>query len=105
MEIERRKKQRMSEPVSIIVRGSADCGQTYQFNATTRDIGPGGLCALAPRIMEVGEKVTLFVRFSLAGSHPPQAPAIAARAVVVRVEETCGESSAFAASFLRYRFV
>ena len=105
MKIERRKKQRINEPVSIIVRGSTDCGQAYQIKATARNIGAGGLCAFVPRIMEVGDKVTLFIRFSLAGSSPPQAPAIAARAVVVRVEEKCGEASAFAASFLRYRFI
>ena len=104
MKIERRKKQRINEPVSLIVRGSVD-GESYQIKATARDIGAGGLYAFAPRIMEIGEKVTLFVRFSLAGSNPPQAPAIAVRAVVVRVEEKCGESSAFAASFLRYRFI
>jgi hypothetical protein len=105
MKTERRKKQRLYEPVSIIVRGSADCGQAYQFKATARNIGPGGLCAFAPRIMAVGEKVTLFVRLSLAGSNPSQSPAIAARAVVVRVDEECEESSTFAVSFLRYRFV
>jgi hypothetical protein len=105
MEIERRKKQRINEAVSVIVRSSAASSQAYQVKAIAKNIGAGGLCALAPRIMEVGEKVTLFVRFSLAGSNPLQAPAIAARAVVVRVEETCGESSVFAASFLRYRFI
>jgi hypothetical protein len=105
MKTERRKKQRIYEPVPIIVRGSADSGQSYQIKAIARNIGAGGLCAFAPRIMEVGEKVALFVRFSRAGSNPPQAPAIAARAIVVRVEEKSGESSAFAASFLRYRFI
>lgn len=105
MRIERRNKARINGPVPVIVRGPAGCSERYQFKTTAKDIGAGGLCAFAPRVMEAGEKVTLFVRLALAGSTPPHAPAIAARAVVVRVEEQCGESCTFAASFLRHRFI
>jgi hypothetical protein len=105
MQEERRKRLRINQPVPVLVRGSADCRKRYQFRATARNIGAGGLCAFAPRVMEVGEKVTLFVRFALAGSSPPQAPAFAALAVVVRVEEKRGDSCTFAASFLRHRFI
>jgi hypothetical protein len=105
MKIERRKKPRLNEPVSVIVRSAAGCGKNYRFNTTAKNIAAGGLCAIAPRVMEVGDKVTLFVRFALAGGNPLQAPVIAARAVVVRVEEQCGDSCTFAASFLRHRFV
>jgi len=105
MESERRQKPRINEPVTVLVRGSADPGNPYQFKTTAKNIGAGGLCAVAPRRMEVGEKVTLFVRFALAGSNPPQAPAMAARAVIARVEPQRGGSCVFAASFLRHRFI
>jgi c-di-GMP-binding flagellar brake protein YcgR len=105
MNIERRNKPRISEPVSLIVRSSSSCNAGYQFSSTTKNIGAGGLCAFAPRAMEVGEKVTLFVRLALVGSNPPQAPDIAARAIVVRVEEKSEESCTFAVSFLRHRFI
>jgi len=103
--IERRKRARIDNPVPVIVRGPAGCSERYQFKTTAKNIGAGGLCAFAPRVMEAGEKITLFVHFALAGSAPPHAPAIAARAVVVRVEDQCGESCTFAASFLRHRFM
>ena len=102
---ERRRHSRMNDSVSIIVRGSAGPGKTYQFNTRTRDIGAGGLSAFAPRIMETGEKITLFVRFALSEGNLAQAPSIAARAIVVRVETQHDGSCIFAAYFLRHRFI
>jgi hypothetical protein len=103
--LERRQKPRINEPVPVIVRGSDGHGRTYRFNTIARDIGSGGLCASAPRIMQTGEKILLHVRFALAGSKPSQAPAIAARARVLRVEEQSNGSCVFAASFLLHRFI
>jgi c-di-GMP-binding flagellar brake protein YcgR len=105
MNLERRNKPRISEPVSVMVRGSDGQGRTYRFKTIARNIGSGGLCATAPRIMKAGEEITLRVRFALAGSNPTQAPAITARAVVLRVEEQFNESCVFAASFLLHRFI
>ncbi len=105
MTTERRTTTRINERIPLIVRGAPGRGTSYQFTSLAENIGAGGLLAHAPRIMEVGEKLTLFVRFALAGSNPPQAPAIAARAVVIRVEEKSGESCNFAAAFVRHRFI
>ena len=105
MNFERRQKPRINDPVAIVVRGSKDHGKSYQFDTITQDIGAGGLRALAPRIMEAGEKILLHIRFALAGSRPLQAPVIAARAVVMRVEERPDGSCNFAASFLRHRII
>lgn len=102
---ERRGKPRMYDPIPVLVRGSEDCGKRYQFSAVAKNISAGGLFASAPRVMGVGEKITLFVRFELAGSKPARSPAIAARAEVVRVEAQSGDSCAFAACFLRHRLI
>ena len=103
--MERRKKLRISDPIPIIVRGSDGRGKTYRFKTITRNIGSGGVCASAPRIMEAGEKILLHVRFALAGSKSSTSPAIAARAVVLRAEKQPDGSCEFAASFLLHRFL
>ena len=105
MNIERRQKPRLNDPIPVIVQGSEENGQKYRFDTITRDIGSEGLCALAPRVMKKGETVSLRMRFSLAGSKPVQAPAVAASAVVLRVEKQPDESSLFAVSFLSRRVI
>jgi hypothetical protein len=105
MKTERRKTPRIKECIPLIVRAARGGNASYQFNSVVENIGAEGLFAFAPRVMKVGEKLTVFVRFALAGSNPLQAPAIAARAVVVRVEEQSGGSCNFAAAFIRHRFV
>ncbi len=105
MNTELRQKPRINDPLPVIVRSSKGQGKTCQFNAVTRNIGAGGLCAVAPRIIKKDERVSLFVRFALAGTSPPQAPSLAARADVLRVEEQRDGSCVFAVSFhLRHIF-
>ena len=103
--IERRRKPRIYDPVFVLVRGSDASGNSYQFNTIARNIGSGGLCAYTPQVMEAGQKITLHIRFARAGSKPLDAPAIAARGVVLRVEQQFNGSYLFAASFLLHRFV
>jgi hypothetical protein len=94
--LERRRKPRIYDPVFVVVRGSDSCA---------RNIGSGGLCAYTPQIMKTGEKLRIHIRFARAGSKPLEAPAIAARAVVLRVEKQFNGLYLFAASFLLHRFV
>ena len=105
MNVERRRKLRIHDPIPVIVRGSKVHGKGYQFETTARNVGSDGLCASAPRILKAGEKVTLFIRFALSGSKPLQAPVVAARAIVVRVQENANGSCIFAASFLHHRMI
>lgn len=102
---DRRRKPRINDPVPIIVRGSDGHGKNYRFNTIACNIGAGGVCAAAPRFMVAGEKILLYVRFALAGSKPFKAPAMAARAVVLRAEKRPDGSFLFAASFLLHRFL
>ncbi len=101
---DRRRKPRMDDPIRLSVRGSG-CGKPYKFNTIARNIGSGGLCAFAPRVMQEGEKVSLRIRFARLGSNPPQAPDIPTRGVVVRVEENPRGLSVFAVSFLLYQLL
>ncbi len=100
MSVERRQKPRINDPLPVVVRGSNGGGKAYQFDTVTRNIGAGGLCAVAPRIMETGESITLYVRFALAGTRPPLAPSFAARARVLRTEKRTDDTCTFAACFL-----
>lgn len=105
MNLERRQKPRLSDPIPVVVKGSDENGRKYRFDTITRNVGSEGLCALAPRIMKKGETVSLRVQFSLAGSKPVQAPVVAASAIVLRVEEQPDKTSLFAVSFLSRRMI
>lgn len=103
--VERRRQTRIYDPIFVEVRGADAGGRKYRFSTIARNIGSGGLCAYAPQVMEAGQKLTLHIRFARAGSEPKEAPAIAARAVVLRVEKQFNGSYLFAASFRLHRFV
>ncbi|MBN1569447.1 MAG: hypothetical protein JXA73_16495 [Acidobacteria bacterium] len=102
---ERRQKPRIYDPIFVLVRGSDASGKACRFTTIARNIGRGGLCAYAPQVMEIGQKITLHIRFARAGSKPLEAPAITAHAVVLRVEKQFNGSYLFAASFLLHRFI
>ena len=95
-----RSKPRMDEPVPVRVRGSDASGKAYRFETVTRDLGAGGLSALAPRVMQPGERLSVRIRFVRLGGRAVQAPEIPLRGRVVRVEEQPGGHSMFAVSFL-----
>ena len=101
---ERRRKPRMNESIPVSVRGS-NSGNSYKFKSFARDIGPSGLCAFAPRMMQKGERVLLQIRFARLGSKTPQAPEISMRGLVVRVEERPGGFCFFAVSFLLHQLL
>ena len=96
---DRRRKCRMTDPVPVRVRGAGPGGKAYRFETVARDIGAGGLCALAPRVMKSGEPIFLRIRFARAGSRPAQAPEFSVQGRVVRVEEQADGFFLFAVSF------
>jgi len=96
---ERRSKPRLYDPIPVMVQGSEGNGELYKFDTVAQNIGPGGLSAFAPREMREGEELAVRIRFSLAGTKPIQAPVVAARAIVVRVEKLYDNACTFAVSF------
>ncbi len=100
MQAERRSKPRMYDPISLQVRGIGENGEAYEFQTVTCNLGAGGVCAAAPRVLQPGEHLSFSIRFALAGSHPATAPEIAACGVVLRVEPESGNlRCVFAAKF------
>jgi hypothetical protein len=100
-DLERRKKPRIYDPITVSIRGSEEDGSFYRFETIAENIGAGGLCARAPRIMRKGESLSVRIRFALAGSNPAQAPVEVVQATVIRVERDRKTASGctFAASF------
>ena len=101
MNLERRQQPRINDPLPIIVRGVNDRGEPFQFQSVVRDIGAGGLCALAPASLKIGEKLYLHVRFARTEANPAQAPKASLRGIVLRSEERPDGTCIFAVSFLR----
>ncbi len=102
---DRRRKPRIYDPIPLNVRGVGADGEPYEFETVTVNIGAGGVCALAPRTLRAGEVIFLSIRFLHAGSAPPHAPKVAARATVQRAEELPGGLFQFAAQFTLRRIV
>jgi hypothetical protein len=100
---ERRRKPRMDDPILVSIRGADLNGERYRFETIVRDIGAGGLCAYAPRLMQTGEAIAMRIRFVSPGSRAVQAPEVSVRGMVVRVNQRPGGHCMFAASFLLRR--
>jgi hypothetical protein len=105
MEAERRQKARLYHSLPLTVRGSEAPGKAYRFEAIAPNIGAGGLCAFAPRIMKIGERISMRVRFARIGVKQLQAPEVSIRGRVVRVEERAAGYCLFAVSFVLRRIV
>jgi c-di-GMP-binding flagellar brake protein YcgR len=101
MNLERRQRPRINDPLPILVRGVNDRGERFQFRSVVRDIGAGGLCAIAPEVLNAGRKLYLHVRFARADANPAQAPEASFRGVVLRSEERPDGTCMFAVSFLQ----
>ncbi len=97
---DRRRKDRLEYTLPISVHGSDANGQIYRFETVAPNIGPGGLCAFAPRMMKIGERVSMRIRFAHPGGKWLRAPEISVRGFVVRVEERPAGFCRFAVSFL-----
>jgi hypothetical protein len=103
MNMERRRGQRLDDPLPVLVRGINNQGESFQFRSIVRDISAGGLCAIAPEPLTIGEKLFLHVRFALADADPLHAPEASFRGVVLRSQERPDGTCIFAVSFLRKR--
>jgi hypothetical protein len=88
----------MYGPIGLTVCG-VDRDERYTFETVVTNISARGLCALAPRILNIGQELSFQIRFSLAGSRSCRAPTVVTRGVVVRTEERPAGRSQFAAAF------
>ena len=100
MNPDRRQKLRMDDVIPVTVRGYECSGKVYRFQTVARDIGAGGLSAFSPRIMRIGERVSLRIRFARPGNSRIPAPEMPVRAMVKRVEGRPDGFCIFAAIFL-----
>jgi hypothetical protein len=95
---DRRCKPRLYGPIGLTVCG-VDRGERYCFETVVANISAGGICALAPRAISIGQELSFRIRFALAGSRPSSSPTVVTRGVVVRMEERPAGRSRFAAAF------
>jgi hypothetical protein len=105
MESDRRRYPRIYDPVPVRVRGVHAGGEQFEFDTIAKNVSAGGICAPTPHLLNVGEEVSLQIRFSRAGSSPSQAPTVSARGRILRSEQLLNGSVLFAAAFIRRRIV
>ena len=97
---ERRKKPRICDPVAALVRGQDENGVPYSFDSRVKDISAGGVRTTAPRKMNVGEKISVRITFSLTEDRTAIAPVILADAVVARDQKDKTGAYEFTACFI-----
>ena len=102
---ERRHTPRIYDPLPLTVRCAAGDDIRFEFESVVDNLSAGGLCSRGPRKLDLGEKVLLLVRFSLAGELRLASPRLAARATVSRVRDLQDGTYQFAAAFTHHRFV
>jgi c-di-GMP-binding flagellar brake protein YcgR len=103
--IERRRTLRLYEPISLAVKGERGMCDRPEFETIVRDISGGGLCAIAPRILSAGDRLSFVIRFARAGTRPFLAPTITTRGVVRRVQNLSDGTFLFAATFIMRRIM
>ncbi len=97
--IERRQKARLYEPISLTVRGESEDESRFEFETVARDISGGGLCAVSPRLIGIGTRLSFLVRFALPGTRPFRAPTITTRGLVIRSQALSDGTFLIAAVF------
>ncbi len=97
--IERRRTLRLYEPISLAVRGERAKDDRFEFETVARDVGGGGVCAVAPRILSTGDRLHFTIQFARAGTRPFHAPTVVTRGVVLRVQGLSDGTYLFAAAF------
>jgi hypothetical protein len=102
---ERRRKPRIYDSIPLRVRGVGGKGKRYEFESIASNLSAGGICSIAPRTVESGEKLLFLIRFSRLGSMPVVAPAVLAKGIVLRSQKRPDGTYQFAAAFTRHRFL
>ncbi len=97
--IERRRTQRLYEPILLSVRGEHAKSDRIEFETITRDIGGGGLCAVSPRSLSPGDRFCFNIQFARPGTKPFHAPVVTTRGIVQRVEALADGTFLFAVAF------
>jgi len=104
-EAEKRKDTRIKDTLPVFVTGRDRAGRRYSFRTATWDIGTCGLRAIAPKMMRVGEELTLRIRFAKTSNATISAPEATAQCVVLRAEARPDGACVFAAAFLKKRML
>jgi hypothetical protein len=97
---ERRKKPRICDPVPVLVRGQDENGASYSFDSIVKDVSAGGVRTTAPRKMNVGERISVRITFSLTEDRTAIAPVVFADAVVARNQKDKTGAYEFTACFI-----
>jgi hypothetical protein len=103
--MERRHSLRIAVPFPVRIRGVSAAGKRLEFETQLENLGAGGLFVKAAHDISSWKNLTLIMRLSLAESMETQAPVVAARARILRMENRGDGRNGFAIAFTRHRFV
>ncbi len=103
--IERRASARIEMPFPARVRGTNQSGEKFDATALVENLSACGLYTRLAYSVSVGTKLLVTVCLSTSGQAESQAPRVALRGKVVRVDPHGDGSYGVALAFRRYRFL
>jgi hypothetical protein len=96
---------RIAAPFPITVRGVDVSGERFGLQTVLDNLSATGLCLRLARPIATGAPMFVVVRLATAPCHAVAAPGVAARGVVVRVQQRSGQVWGVAMQFTRHRFL
>ncbi len=102
---ERRRSLRISAPFTALVRGITEHGQRVEFRTEIDNLSTGGLFLKTNRDLRGWKRITLLMRLSLDQNSDRPAPAIVAKAKVLRAEIAPADCAGYALALQARRFV
>jgi hypothetical protein len=102
---QRRRKSRIYQPFPVRVRGVDASGESFEVDTTLDNLSAGGVFLRLRRWVAEGSKIFLVLHLSIAREEGVQAPRVAVRGVVIRVERQIDGSCGLAIAITRHRFL
>ena len=102
---ERRKKERFTAPVPVLLRGVSSEGERFEHEGVLENVSVGGFYLRLSRSVEPGASVFALIRFTAGLPARGRGPAFAAVGRVLRVEPCPGGGLGTAVAITRHRFL
>ncbi|HKZ02127.1 MAG TPA: PilZ domain-containing protein [Pyrinomonadaceae bacterium] len=102
--VERRKKPRVCNPFSVVVRSVNAEGEAFTSETVVDNLSAGGMYVRIPELVSKGTRVFSVLQFPVAATGHPTGSRVALKGVALRSDEglrLCG----LAVTFTRHRFL
>ena len=102
---ERRDKPRLSVPFPAMVRGVNASEEAFETNTHLHNLSRGGLSLRLEQLVKQGAKLFILIQLAAPETQDAEAPRVAVRGTVLRVERQSNGPYNVAVAITQYRFL